>query len=176
MTTSTDKAAAVGDGSLRLRAPEHRLERRVVWYWAVHSLLGWLAFAAAQTVWMLLRDDGPVEWHQAGLVLTAVLGAAHVVVMPPWRYRVHRWETTPEAIYTQTGWFVEERRIAPVSRVQTVDSERGPLERLFKLTNVTATTASAAGPIKIHGLDHTTGLRLVADITAAAQASRGDAT
>ena len=60
---------------------------------------------------------------------TGVLAVLHLVVMPQWRYRVHRWESTDQAVYTQTGWFTQERRIAPISRIQTVDSEFGVLER-----------------------------------------------
>ena len=96
--------------------------------------------------------------------------------MPRWRYRVHRWEVTPEAVYTQSGWFDQERRIAPISRIQTVDSERGPLEQLFKLANVTVTTASAAGPLKIHSLDRATAQRLMDELTTRTQATPGDAT
>ncbi|MBE7189509.1 MAG: PH domain-containing protein [Jatrophihabitans endophyticus] len=73
--------------------------------------------------------------------------------MPQWRYRVHRWEVTDTAAYTQTGWFTQERRIAPLARVQTVDVRRGPVEQLFGLANVTVTTASAKGPIVVHALD-----------------------
>jgi len=96
--------------------------------------------------------------------------------MPQWRYRVHRWENTDQAVYTQTGWFTQERRIAPISRIQTVDSEFGVLERLFRLANVTVTTASAAGPIRIHGLAVDDASRLVAQLTSTTAATPGDAT
>ncbi len=76
-----------------------------------------------------------------------------VVVVPLWRYRVHRWEIGPQAVYTRSGWLVQERRIAPISRVQTVDTYRGPLDRLFGLANVTVTTASSAGAVRIVALD-----------------------
>jgi len=97
-------------------------------------------------------------------------------VMPWWRFRVHRWELTATAVYTRTGWWTQEWRIAPLSRVQTVDSSRGPVARLFRLTELTVTTASAAGPLTIEGLDEQTAAQLAAGITAAAQASQGDAT
>jgi membrane protein YdbS with pleckstrin-like domain len=103
------------------------------------------------------------------LVVTALVAAAHVSVMPRWRYAVHRWEAAPHAVYTQSGWFDQERRIAPVSRIQTVDTERGPLEQLFGLANVTVTTASAAGALEIHGLDRAVADRLVDELTAATQ-------
>ena len=71
--------------------------------------------------------------------------------MPFWRYRVHRWEVTDDAVYTRTGWLWQEWRIAPMSRIQTVDTARGPLEQLFRLASVTVTTASARRPAQDPG-------------------------
>jgi membrane protein YdbS with pleckstrin-like domain len=158
-----------------LRPPRHRVSPRARLYWAVRALTGWLVPFAVEIVWMIV-DDANLGRHVAGLVATAVVAAVHVTVMPQWRYRVHRWESTPEAVYTQSGWFNQERRIAPVSRIQTVDSERGPFEQVFGLANVTVTTASAAGPIKIQGLDRDTAQRLVDELTDGTQGDAGDAT
>ena len=74
------------------------------------------------------------------------LSAAYAVVMPSLRYRIHRWEVTSDAIFTRSGWLSREQRIAPLNRVQTVDSHQGALMRLFGLSSITVTTASAAGP------------------------------
>jgi membrane protein YdbS with pleckstrin-like domain len=70
----------------------------------------------------------------------------------------------------------QEWRIAPVTRIQTVDTERGPIGRLFRLAKVTVTTASAAGPLVIDGLDEPVAAKFAAEVTAAAQASKDDAT
>ena len=95
-----------------------------------------------------------------------------VVVAPLWRYRVHRWEIGAQAVYTRTGWLVQERRIAPISRVQTVDTQRGPLDRLFGLATVTVTTASSAGAVRIIALDSDVADRIVAQLTDIAVARR----
>ncbi|GAA0366996.1 PH domain-containing protein [Microbispora corallina] len=158
-----------------LRPPLNRVSRTAIWYWTTRAALGWLFLAAVQVVWLVL-DDGDRAVHVAALAATVVAAVAHVAVMPQWRYRVHRWEATPAAVFTRSGWFKQEWRIAPVSRIQTVDSRRGPLEQLFRLANVTVTTASAAGPLKVDGLDRDTAQRLVAELTANAQATAGDAT
>ena len=164
------------DGAV-LRAPEHRVSRRAIPYWAARATLGWAVLVAVQLVWMLAWDStGPAAPHVAGLVVTAVLAMAHLVVMPQWRYRVHRYEITPDVVYTQSGWFNTERRIAPVSRIQTVDTKRGPLEQLFGLTDVTVTTASAKGPVHINGLLADDAQRLVSELTGYARATTGDAT
>jgi hypothetical protein len=93
-----------------------------------------------------------------------------------WRYRVHRWDIDATAVYTRTGWLVQERRIAPISRVQTVDTERGPLDRLFGLANVTVTTASSAGAVRIVALDSDVADRVVAQLTDIAAIGAEDAT
>ena len=102
---------------------------------------------------------------------------AYVVVVPQWRYLVHRWEVTDTAVYTQTGWWARERRIAPMSRIQTVDHAEGAIARLFGLATVTVTTASAAGALEIDGLDKrgAPGV-LVDELTLKADAVEGDAT
>jgi uncharacterized protein len=161
--------------SASLRPPRHRVSPTAVRYWATRALVGWLVIVAAQVVW-LMTTSGHRGLHVLALVITVVVAIAHAIVMPQWRYRVHRWEVAPEAVYTRAGWLHQESRIAPISRIQTVDSERGPLEQIFGLANVTVTTASAAGPLEIHGLDRTTAERLVDELTTAAQATRGDAT
>ena len=158
-----------------LRPPAHLVSPRAVHYWFLRALAGWIVVTVVQVVsWVL---DWPVPpWHAQLLTVTVVLAAAHLIVMPRWRYRVHRWELTDDAVYTRTGWWTQESRVAPLSRVQTVDTERGPIGRLFHLTKVTVTTASAAGPLVIDGLDDDVGSNLTAAVTAAAQAVRDDAT
>jgi uncharacterized protein len=158
-----------------LRPPRHRVSHTAIRYWRVRALMGWLVVGAAGLAWLLL-DDGHRGLQAAGITVAALAGLAHVIVMPRWRYNVHRWEVAPQAVYTRAGWLHQESRIAPISRIQTVDSERGPLEQLFGLADVTVTTASAAGPLTIEGLDRATAERLVEDLASAAQATRGDAT
>jgi membrane protein YdbS with pleckstrin-like domain len=96
--------------------------------------------------------------------------------MPRWRFRVHRWEATDDAVYTSAGWLSQEWRVAPMSRIQTVDLQRGPLQQLFRLATVTVTTASAAGALQLAGLDHDLAVDLVEQLTETTQATPGDAT
>jgi len=161
---------------VRLRPPMHRVSPRALWYWAARAAVLWIVLIGPQVIWWFADSGGGRTPHLVVGVVWLVLAAVHLVVMPQWRYRVHRWEATDTAVYTQTGWISQERRIAPISRVQTVDSERGPIEQLFRLANVTVTTASAAGPIKIHGLTAQDADQLVADLTVRVGQTTGDAT
>jgi hypothetical protein len=162
----------VSDIELRLRAPAHLVSSRARAYWTVRALAGWVV-ALVVVAFIVIPAPAPAV---PILAVVAVVAVVHVVVMPQWRYRVHRWEVTDSAVYTQSGWINQERRIAPVARIQTVDTERGPIEQLFGLANVTVTTASAAGPLKIHGLERRVADGLVDDLTTRTNRYRGDGT
>jgi len=143
--------------------------------WALGAALPWLVIVFAQLIWYVLAPRMPWLHATVGAV-TAVGALVSVVLVPIWRYRVHRWEISPQAVFTRSGWLVQERRIAPISRVQTVDTYRGPLDRLFGLSNVTVTTASSAGAVRIVALDAPVADRVVAQLTDIAALGGHDAT
>ena len=160
---------------MQLRDPANLVSPRAIAYWTLRAVPLWILVLAGELLWWRGSSDH-TGLRAALLALTVLVAAAHLIVMPRWRYRVHRWEVTSTAVYTQSGWLSQERRIAPLSRVQTVDTERGPLEQLFRLANVTVTTASAAGPLRINGLDRATAEGVVAELTEVTSHSQGDAT
>jgi hypothetical protein len=155
------------------RAPRHRVDPRALRWWTVRSLLGVATVLLPQAVALLILGDA---WLVASTSATAVIGAAYVVVMPRWRYRVHRWEADEHAVYALAGWLSMEWRVAPISRIQTIDTQRTALQRLFRLATVTVTTASAAGPVRIEGLDAGTAAQLAHRLTEITAADSGDAT
>jgi membrane protein YdbS with pleckstrin-like domain len=142
--------------------------------WLVGCLLEGAVTVAVLVGVALGWESLPARWWLVGA--TAVLTVAYALVVPQWRYLVHRWEVSDSAVYTQTGWWARERRIAPMSRIQTVDLAEGALARLFGLATVTVTTASAAGALRIEGLDKELARRLVDELTIKADAVEGDAT
>jgi uncharacterized protein len=136
----------------------------------LESVLLFFAFLLIAYVW------APFDFRWWVPVLVGLTLATYVAVVPLWRYAVHRWEVTETAVYTQVGWWTRERRIAPMSRIQTVDYSEGAIERLFGLASVTVTTASAAGALEISGLDRELARRLAEELTVQADAVPGDAT
>lgn len=155
-----------------LRDPRERVSPRARLRWLLGELVGGVVLMALAGALVWWRDEVP--WWP--LVPLAVLVAAYAVVVPQWRYLVHRWEVTDTAVYTQTGWWARERRIAPMSRIQTVDYAEDALDRVFGLASVTVTTASAAGSLVIAGLDADLAQRLAEELTRKAHAVEGDAT
>ena len=157
-----------------LREPANRVSPRARTMWLIGCAAEAVAVTAAVLVAAALWDAVDLTWWLAAVVV--VLAAGYALAVPRWRYLVHRWEVTETAVYTQRGWWARERRIAPMSRVQTVDLAEGPIARLFRLATITVTTASAAGPLRIDGLDRGTALALVEELTSRAEDAAGDAT
>ena len=169
----TDAAADRPCANPALREPAHQVSSKAPMVWAVGAAVRVLVVLVVLVLAVVF------DWFEVPLwawPLYAVLAIAYVVAMPRVRYRIHRWESTDTAVYTQTGWLSRERRIAPMSRVQTVDFEQSAIGRFLGLASVTVTTASAAGPLKISMIDKPVADRLVDDLTRRTEAEAGDAT
>jgi len=159
--------------ALPLRPPAHRANPRAVTWWRLRALAALVVLAGPQLVaWTATGST----WLGVSTVVTGLSCLAYAVIVPSVLYRIQRWEVTDQAVYTLTGWLVREWRIAPISRVQTVDTERGPLQQLLRLATVTVTTASARGAVKITGLDAEDAAELAHELTETTQATPGDAT
>lgn len=170
MSQHPDRPAAI-----TMVDPTNRPSPRAPLVWALLGAVPWLVLAVLQLGWAVA--DQRLAWlHVGALALTGVGLLVSAVVAPLWRYRVHRWDVSDQAVYTRTGWLVQERRIAPISRVQTVDTYRGPLDRLLGLANVRVTTASSAGAVHIVALDAPVADRVVAQLTDIAALGAEDAT
>ncbi|TMR07681.1 PH domain-containing protein [Nonomuraea turkmeniaca] len=131
--------------------------------------------AAGAVVSYWLFTDRPV-WLGAVVAVFAVGCLAIAVVAPRAYYRVERWEVTDEAVYTRKGWLTHTWKVAPMSRIQRIDTARGPVQRWFGLADITVTTASSAGAVKIEALDAALAADLAERLTTITQATPGDAT
>lgn len=130
---------------------------------AVIALCWWWAESARP--WL-----GPI------LLFWAAAGIGIAAVMPTWRYRVHRWEITGAAVYTLSGWFVRQWRIVPISRIQSIDTVRGPLQQALGLATLSVMTASRQGSIRISGISVSSAAEASQELTDLTEAVRGDAT
>lgn len=115
-------------------------------------------------------------WMLLLTIAVAAISAAALVVVPRVRWAIHRWEATDTAIYSRSGLFWEEWRAAPLSRVQTVDKTRGPLQRQFGLATVVVTTASSKGAVRISALAADLAEEMVDRLTLLAEDDQRDAT
>ncbi|QFG67712.1 PH domain-containing protein [Ornithinimicrobium pratense] len=159
-----------------LREPAHQVSSRAVKYWVVNGLISGIIIWVVLFAIYLLIPDSWGRWAGPVIILILAANLSDVTLEPIIRYRRTRWEVTDERVFVQTGWLSRDQRIAPLSRVQTVDTHRGAIMRLFGLANVTVTTASAAGPITLPCLDSDVADRITAELARVTGQTEGDAT
>ncbi|MFC3737127.1 PH domain-containing protein [Paractinoplanes deccanensis] len=160
---------------LRLRPPRHRVDPRFVLWRTLQALLwGAGVLGTLGAVYTLAEVTRP--WLGPVLLVLAAIYLVNVVLMPSWRYRVHRWEATGDAVYALEGWLTKKWRIVPISRIQSIDTERGLLQQALGLATVRVTTASGEGKISIEGLDARVADETVDELRRITAATPGDAT
>jgi uncharacterized protein len=167
--------------ALPLRPPAYRVSPAARVLWAIQgAVLTAVVAAVVLTLSFVLPDEGVARWFEVVLAvarwLLVPLGLIGVVVEPLWRFRVHRWEVTADAVYTLEGWLTRTWRIVPISRIQTVDTSRGPLQQLLGLTSVSVRTASHAGSTSIEQLPAPLAAAVAHDLGLQANAIRDEAT
>jgi len=162
-----------------VREPAWQLSRSAIWLWVTEGFLGALVAGVAATLFTLFVPDegGPLpvlRWAVPALAGTYAVVA--VGVRPFFRYRVHRWEVTGEAVYTLTGWLTRTWTLVPVARIQTVDVTRGVLQQLFGLSSVAVLTASSQGTVRVPHLETAVAERMAEDLARRAEQVRDEAT
>ena len=162
-----------------VRMPAWPLSRSAIWLWVTQGLVSALALGVAATVFTVFVPDegGPLPVLQWAVpAAAAVYAVVAVGIRPVFRYRVHRWEVTGDAVYTLTGWLTRTWTLVPIARIQTVDVSRGVLQQLFGLASVAVLTASSQGTVRVPNLELDVAQRMADDLAHRAEAVRDEAT
>lgn len=148
-------------------APRTPFGPRTVSWWRLRlavRIAGLLAVLLAfALVPGLFKPGGP--WLLYPIAVIAVLAVPAVVVLPRKWSELNRWEITDRAVYVRTGWLWRERKVAPLNRIQTVDTGYGPLQHHLGLRTLTVTTAATKADLKLEGLERGEAERLLAQLT-----------
>jgi uncharacterized protein len=163
-----------------VREPAWQLSRSAIGLWVTEGVLSAVGVGLAATLFILFvpaSAGGPVPLLRWLVPIAAALFAIVVVGVRPWfRYRVHRWEVTEDAVYTLTGWLTRTWTLVPISRIQTVDVSRDVLQQAFGLASVAVLTASSQGTVRVPHLEHDIAQRVADDLAHRAEQVRDQAT
>lgn len=125
--------------------------------WRFSNVLGYGIFWTIQLViivvlsWFHPRWVLPLLCGWSALVL---LNIAWVVWYPPHAYRAWSWRIDDRVLETRSGIWFRHQRLLPLSRLQHIDLESGPLERRFGLASLVLHTAGTQNAsLTIPGLD-----------------------
>lgn len=153
-------------------APPFRpLDPRVISLWRLNNAI-WSAvillfiaglwFIVSLGVFDDLETDFPVKpLLTAGSILVAALLAWFTWWRPPRLYSAWSYRIDDRVLETRSGLLIRVTRLLPLARVQHVDLERGPFERMMGLASLVLYTAGThSASITVPGLDAVEAVRL----------------
>jgi uncharacterized protein len=128
---------------------ERSLAPSAVTSWRISAALSALGPSVAAIVLGFLFVD---EW--AWLILAAVVAllVLSIAVLPRMRYRRWRWQLTDLAVELRYGVLVHQQETVPYFRIQQIDINAGPVDRLLELATLRVQTASASGTALLPGI------------------------
>jgi membrane protein YdbS with pleckstrin-like domain len=127
--------------------PSEKLDPRSRRVWLIGDLIGAVVVTAIVAGIMFMLD----WWLDLGRVwsigVPVVLGLAQLawaIIRPEIEFRQWRFEIREDEVDLLHGVITRTRQVVPMSRIQHVDTERGPIQRRYGLSTVKFFTAAGA--------------------------------
>ena len=140
------------------------LDSRVIRLWRVSFLIGFgvlLLILLIPVVAAGMTEPRALVWLAVVWLAAAAVSVWFCLWYPPRLYRSWGYRIDAKVLETRSGRVFQRARLLPLSRLQHVDIERGPLERMFGLAAVVLHTAGThSANIRIPGLEASEAMRL----------------
>jgi hypothetical protein len=140
------------------------LDSRVVSLWRVSGLIGFgilLLSLLIPVVALGVAEPRALVWLVVPWLAMAAVAVWFCLWYPPRLYRTWGYRIDAKVLETRSGRVFQRSRLLPLSRLQHVDIERGPLERMFGLAALVLHTAGThSAHIRIPGLETAEATRL----------------
>ncbi|MBE5955259.1 MAG: hypothetical protein E7253_02280 [Lachnospiraceae bacterium] len=81
---------------------------------------------------------------QIGIIISFVIGGILILnaaISPYFRYHRYRYSINEECIDIEEGYLFVKRNIVPIERLHKLQTEQGPIDRIFHVAKVKVTTA-----------------------------------
>jgi hypothetical protein len=147
MTTEHDRLAMPAPADDRLAPPREHLDPRARTMWYVSETIQmalWAIAIVAIAVVLIRFTDLSTGWIVGVAAVILIGGTIETAISPGLRYRYWRYEIRSDEVDLQHGFLVKTRQLVPMSRIQHVDTRRGPLQQRFGLASVVFYTAAGA--------------------------------
>ncbi len=126
-----------------------RIHKNAVKAWMIGRVIFWVVFFAVYypvVFRLLLPKFGEVEAVRYGLNLLSIffvcLCLIHTLLMPFVQHKEWKYAILEDRIELLNGVLIRSKIIIPISRIQYIEIERGPIYQLFRLASLNINTAS----------------------------------
>jgi membrane protein YdbS with pleckstrin-like domain len=135
----------------------HPLDPRTIKLWRLTYLIVFGIVILAMLVVAVsigMAEQAAQIWLAVGWTVLTTICLWFSFWFPPRYYRTWGWRIDAKVLELRHGRLVEHTRLVPLARLQHVDLERGPLERMFGLSSLVIHTAGThAATTRIPGLE-----------------------
>ena len=134
--------------------PEEKANPKVVGYWRLRGALS-LAIGLLSVACVALPASflPGMWWLGPAIVLLGLCWLGGLLVLSQKRYEQLSFQVDDERLVLQDGVLFRQQQVIPISRMQHVDIEHGPLQRMFGITSLAVFTAGGmAATVRIPGL------------------------
>ncbi len=120
----------------------------------VSAIWNLILFAVTTVVLMILSSEGVIgDSFFIGIAVTVfAFCLIYVIVAPTVRYKRYKYYIDEDMLVVVEGLFFVTKSIAPIERIHQIAVKRGPIDRMYGISNVVVTTAG--GEVKIAFLDN----------------------
>ncbi|MGH9766757.1 MAG: PH domain-containing protein [Blastocatellia bacterium] len=133
------------------------LDSRVISLWRVSGLIGFGMMLLSLLVVVLaagIANPRFLVWLMIAWLVLVALSVWFCLWYPPRSYAAWGYRIDAKVLETRNGRVFQRAQLLPLSRLQHVDIERGPLERMFGLASLVLHTAGThSANIRIPGLE-----------------------
>jgi len=144
--------------------PFHPLDPRAIKLWRVAEQIAVAVFMLPSLIGVLISS----YWQPKAAVLMIAgwgfltsLWLWHSLWQPPRRYQAWGYRIDDRVLETRSGRIFQTTRLLPLNRLQHVDLQQGPLERMYGLARLELHTAGTQNAsLTIPGLAHEEAVRL----------------
>ena len=137
-------------------------EKEALNYWRIKKLIGLVVLASIFGIALLILNG--LEFFEAGgyirniiiaaMILLTLFQIVSIAVLPAIEYRQWEYAITDDRVVIKHGIFFIAKTVIPIIRIQNVNTNQGPIQRIFKLYSVEL--ALASGTFDIVGLSKET--------------------
>ncbi|MFB4163359.1 PH domain-containing protein [Alteribacillus sp. JSM 102045] len=140
--------------------PTFRISKKALSVWRIKGVIATAIFSMVPLILFFIyyRFQLPLFYVWVSGISVAVYGLWQIVILPKIRWNMWRYEVYGKEIELLRGVFIARHTLIPMTRVQHVDTEQGPIYKRYGLTTVTISTA--AGVHEIPALSEQVGSRL----------------
>ncbi|TSB46971.1 PH domain-containing protein [Alkalicoccobacillus porphyridii] len=142
-------------------APSNRLSKKSITIWRIQRSFEGLFILLLPVGFLILQRFIELpSWILYVLVAVFILYIlAFIIIWPPIQWRRFRYQVHEQEIDIQQGVLIVRRTLVPMTRIQHVETEQGPILRRYKMASVEIQTAATTHRIPVLPIEEADQLR-----------------